>query len=223
MPSVSGRVKGWAVIALVAPASIATHYAFDYSSAKNTVVEAAITTNLLVPLARPTANVTEALSLNLPVTRRHHLPAAVDTVAAVAPVAVMPGARTVPQQAVASPPMPYTHAGFIEEGGARMAVLALGNFLLAKNLGERVDDEFQLTVLDPPALLHLPTGAVLPVPRPPNSEAPPRSTRRMVASAAQTNAAEETISAAEIEAEIAIALATPVPEPIVPSSFPLAR
>ena len=233
MQRASSRVRASAVIGLVALASIATVYAFDYSSTKNIVAGVTIARQLPLALVSPTEQ--PMVSLHYPVVRHVHVPVAVDAFAVIAPVAAvaaMPRARIVPQQAVTMPPVPYSHAGYIEADGRRLVVLERGDLLISKNQGERVDDEFQLAAVDPPALLHLPSGmlfqvlpriAEAPVRRPATGAAPPLSSRPVVANAVQPTTSIEMINAAEIETEIAVALATPIPELIVQSSFPLAR
>lgn len=238
MESVNGGRRALAVLALVALAYIALRYGFGYPSAKDAFAGAAVAPHAVAPqLAPAVAHPAKQLAVSLQLQAVRHLrtPTAVDAYAAIVPVASVAAvtrARPAPQQSVALPPLPYTHAGFFEADGARMAVLARGDLLLLKNRGERVDNEFQLATVDPPALLHLPTGTLLQVPpqiaeapvwRPAAGVAPPLSARPMASNAVPPPAFIDSINAAEIEAEIAVALATPLPEPIVQSSFPLAR
>jgi len=156
--------------------------------------------------------------------------AGTEAFSSVSPAAPMLRAQAAPPQSIASVP-PYTVVGYFEAGGVRMAVLARGDAILLKKPGDEVGSEFRLVAIDPPALLHLPTGTLLPVRRQgevapsgaPPKAAPALASDPIIAGTAQKPALVETNNAAEIEADIARALATPAPPPISQSSFPLAR
>jgi hypothetical protein len=124
--------------------------------------------------------------------------------------------------------LPYSALGYFEADGVRMAVLALGSAVLLKKRGDEVGDDFRLVVVDPPALLHLPTGAVLRVR--PEADATPApvaaATPAPLLAPDPVKASKEPSDSGgdgEIAAEIARALAAPAPPPIIRSSFPLAR
>ena len=90
---------------------------------------------------------------------------------------------------------------YFEEGGVRMAVLACGDLILLKKQGDEVGSDFRLVVVDPPALLHLPTGMVLQVRR--QVEGP------IIGRTPQSVAPIETTNPSEFEAALARALVSP--------------
>jgi hypothetical protein len=99
-----------------------------------------------------------------------------------------------------------------------MAVLARGDQILLKKQGDDVGSEFRLAVVDPPALLHLPTGKVVQVRRQIEKAAAAgttpdvaaaRTPDQMIARTAEDVAPIDATSPTEFEAALARALGAP--------------
>ena len=122
------------------------------------------------------------------------------------------------QPSSVDPPSPYSAVGYLEQNGVRMAVLARGDQILLKKQGDDVGSEFRLAVVDPPALLHLPTGKVVQVRRQIEKAAAggttpavagARSPDQIIVRTSENVAPIETTSPTEFEAALARALGAP--------------
>ncbi len=235
----SARVLG--AIVLVLLACVAVGQMFVYRPANEGAAEArpAPTQVTTRAQAHDSAGPQQTIAqIPMPPARPKRAPAGIDAFSLPSQVAPTPLARksappsVAAPQPVAPPPSPYSIVGYFEDGGVKMAVLARGDRILLKKQGDDVGNEFRLVGVDPPALLHLQTGTVLPVRRQVEtvlaSSAAPRiaallASDSIIAGTVRTPPPAEASDAAEIEADIARALAAPVPAPNVQSSFPLAR
>ena len=158
------RVPGAIALMLwgsVAAGQVAEHGApvHALAPARETVPVAAAT-RMHERAAPPTMRIGNAVPNARPTTDR----AGIRTVTSPPRLATIPAAKT-PQPPSVLEPLPYKAVGHIEESGVRKVVIARGDRILLKTLGDEVEVDYRLVVVDPPALLHLPTGTVVQVPR----------------------------------------------------------
>ncbi len=135
---------------------------------------------------------------------------------------------------VPAPPsvLPFDYVGYVERDGITTVALASNERIFLTKQGENIGADYRLVAVTPPAVMYLPTGArllvrrraeVVPASMAGAALAPFLSATPMVVGAERNVAVPEAAEAAEIEAEIARALAVPAPAPVTGSSFPLAR
>ncbi len=128
---------------------------------------------------------------------------------------------------------PFTYVGAVRTEGGPTVALSSGERVIFVRQGDTVDRDYRLITLDPPTLLHEPSGTRLIVRAKPDaalvpptvlgaaSPTAPTGTRPAAQSLPAFNATD--VAAIEAEVDRALAALPPPPPPLVASSFPLAR
>ena len=210
-PSRSSRVPG--AIAMLLLAGVTPGQAVESHAPHDALGQPGATSPIATVRAGDAAALQASAAPRTPHARPRAARASVSASSSVSGIATSAAAKTAEPQAVAAA-LPYSAVGHLEEGGVRMAVLASADRILLKKLGDDVGSDFRLVVVDPPALLHLPTGTVLHVRRQDQtaasvvapSTAAARASDAIIPRTSQGTAPIEATTAAEFEAALARAL-----------------